>query len=687
LALPGRACLAGALALAVAACGGGGGGSVVPRPPATLNITTTTLADGVNGAAYSVTVQATGGTGARTWTVATGALPDGLDLDGATGAISGTPTAAGTFNFTVQAQDSGSPSQTDTQALSIRVADPLQITTPTLPNGADGNPYDQVITASGGIAPFSWSASGMPGGLSLSGSTTVNEALSGLAIEGGSFNTTIQVQDSGSPSQSVSKDYPILILQITTFELPNAVQNQPYGSVAFEVTAQIDPTTWSESFTDLFEPDIGIGLGKVGTPCEGLQIDFGAGTISGTPSLAGLCGPFTLGVEDSDSPPRSTGRTLTVLVIQELQVTTPSLPNATTGQAYGQTLGATGGVPAYDWSEPTAFFDDVDGFGAAATPCEGLRLNFSTGNISGTPVNVGACGPFTAQVTDSGVPQQSDQRDFTITVTAGPLVITTAALPGGAVNRTYLGEIEASGGTLPFTWSEPTTSFDPVTGAGAAVPCQGLTLNLTATGGSTTITGTPANQGTCGPFTVQVNDSAADSDSGSFSIVVDPEPVGVGRNDTVVTATDFTPAGGNPTLGDRIITASISPYGPTSVDAPNPADNDFYKFTAQEGAEVRVTVTARGLATFSGLDPVVEIVIDDGSALGFLIVGACSSAAPPPLFNESCLNDDIELGINRDSRLTYKVQSGKTTFFVRVLDWRGDARPDFIYELRVTNAD
>ena len=89
--------------------------------PATFAITTTTLANGVVGTVYHQTLTSTGGTGSILWTIASGSLPNGLTLDTASGVIGGTPTATGTSNFTVKAQDSSSPAQTATQALSLTI--------------------------------------------------------------------------------------------------------------------------------------------------------------------------------------------------------------------------------------------------------------------------------------------------------------------------------------------------------------------------------------------------------------------------------------------------------------------------------------------------------------------------------------------------------------------------------------
>lgn len=69
-------------------------------------IVTATLPGGTAGRAYSQTVAATGGTGALTYSVSSYRLPPGLSLNAATGAITGTPNQAGTFNFSITATDS-----------------------------------------------------------------------------------------------------------------------------------------------------------------------------------------------------------------------------------------------------------------------------------------------------------------------------------------------------------------------------------------------------------------------------------------------------------------------------------------------------------------------------------------------------------------------------------------------------
>ena len=118
--------LAPVLCLFVAGWLGGcaGGSSTAPPNPAPSQpqITVSSLANGTVGAAYSAALGATGGTPPYSWSTVTGALPAGLGLDGASGAISGTPSSAGTFSFTVQVKDSAATPQTATKPLSISVA-------------------------------------------------------------------------------------------------------------------------------------------------------------------------------------------------------------------------------------------------------------------------------------------------------------------------------------------------------------------------------------------------------------------------------------------------------------------------------------------------------------------------------------------------------------------------------------
>ncbi|MDQ2775354.1 MAG: S8 family serine peptidase [Acidobacteriota bacterium] len=159
-------------------------------------ITTTSLPNGTQNTAYSLTLAATGGTTPYTWAVITGTLPTGLSLNTSTGVISGTPTASGTSNFTVQVTDSNAKKATQALSLLINAAGPT-ITTTSLPNGIQNTAYSATLAATGGTTPYTWAvtAGTLPTGLSLTAGTGV---ISGTPTASGTSNFTVQVTDSNA---------------------------------------------------------------------------------------------------------------------------------------------------------------------------------------------------------------------------------------------------------------------------------------------------------------------------------------------------------------------------------------------------------------------------------------------------------------------------------------------------------
>jgi hypothetical protein len=106
----------------VGSSGGAGGGGGVPT------ITTASpLPTAITGAYYLIIMKATGGTLPYTWTLSEGSPPPGLsftDVDDY-GVVSGTPTSAGNFNFTVRVTDGSGQSQTRSFSAAVETEHPL----------------------------------------------------------------------------------------------------------------------------------------------------------------------------------------------------------------------------------------------------------------------------------------------------------------------------------------------------------------------------------------------------------------------------------------------------------------------------------------------------------------------------------------------------------------------------------
>jgi hypothetical protein len=89
--------------------------------PALLMIATPGLAAATVSTSYTLTLNASGGTGADSWTLQSGTLPPGINLSSA-GVLCGTPSAVGISTFTIAANDSGTPRQTASQTYNLTVA-------------------------------------------------------------------------------------------------------------------------------------------------------------------------------------------------------------------------------------------------------------------------------------------------------------------------------------------------------------------------------------------------------------------------------------------------------------------------------------------------------------------------------------------------------------------------------------
>jgi Putative Ig domain len=138
---------------------GGGGG--IPAPPPrpipqpVLQITTASLLKATVGTPYTATLAAQGG-GNLTWTLSAGSLPAGVTL-GSTGVLSGTPTGAGSYVFTVRVDGGG---RSASKQLDLVVVEKLSANAPADQTWEVGRPLEISIKARGGTPGYSWKVEG-----------------------------------------------------------------------------------------------------------------------------------------------------------------------------------------------------------------------------------------------------------------------------------------------------------------------------------------------------------------------------------------------------------------------------------------------------------------------------------------------------------------------------------------------
>jgi len=242
-----------------------------PSAPDPLSIGGGSTLTATKGTPFSYQIPATGGTPPYIWKVAAGTLPSGIVLDPNTGALTGTPTVAGTMSVTVQMTDS--KSQTIQKALTITVTGPpLDIATSSIANATRGTSFSQQLNATGGKPAYSWAltAGALPGGLTLASSTGI---ISGTPSAVGTFNFTVTATD--AETHTVSRAFTITVLAppLSAAGVP-ALSGLKGSSLSYQLSATggTPPYTWSVS---------------TGTLPSGLSLSSTTGLISGVPTVAG----------------------------------------------------------------------------------------------------------------------------------------------------------------------------------------------------------------------------------------------------------------------------------------------------------------------------------------------------------------------------------------------------------------
>ena len=440
-----------------------------------LAITTSpALPNGFTGVAYSATVAVTGGQAPYTWSVS-GSLPPGLILNSSTGVISGTPSTAGNYAFSLTVTDAARAVLSQNFTLNVfSSTGGLVITNSAFPNGVVGQAYQQGLTSAGSTCgtpftpppQFSVVSGSLPPGLSVQPISDRAQGIAGTPTTAGTFSFTLAVTDTCGRTATAS-----FTITITGAAPPGGVLTATPAALAFSVTAGSSTrpadqsislaastaTTFSATTTTAW-----LAITSAATGSTPATITLG---VSNTATLA--AGSYTGSVvitSPSLAAPITVPVTLTVTAVASLALNPTSLtfnvaPSILSRQAVAIT--SVGGPLHFQTSVGTGAWLSVSPTEGDAPGTVQVMVN-STGLAAGAytgVVTISAIGasntpqivPVTLNVIASAVPAASPASlSFSYQQGVAPPAAQTVSLTSGTAANFTLSVSTASGGTWLF---------------------------------------------------------------------------------------------------------------------------------------------------------------------------------------------------------------------------------------------
>jgi len=433
--------------------------TLIVAAPSLTGILPAALVNGTYSGGYTLS----GGEAAFTWSLLSGVLPPGLSINASTGAITGTPSAVGTFTPTIMVVDAQSNVATRSNAIIIS---PELIFSGAAPDGGIGIAYSFAYTVGGGVPGLvvTLDSGTLPAGLNLS-STGV---LSGTPTTTATSSFTIRVTDANGNTKTLADS--VQVFDGATLSGTLAATGTTTVAYSSGLSAVgVAPIVWSIS---------------AGTLPVGLSMSTSTGVISGTPTTAATSN-FTVRIVDAVASEDSRAQSIVVAAFPTLSGT---LASATQNAAYSSGLSRSGGHGTGTWSI------------SSGTLPVGLSINAGTGVISGTPTTVQSSA-ITIAYTDTQANVATKAQTITVSAAIG---LAANYAPSGYVGEAYSSSgASVSGGTAPFSFSKIAGLLPP--GAVLSASTGAISVNPIATAG-------------VGSFTIRVTDAIAQTASASDSI-------------------------------------------------------------------------------------------------------------------------------------------------------------------------
>jgi sugar lactone lactonase YvrE len=477
-------------------------------------ITSPAGASGQVGASFSYQVAATGiPTG---FVEVSGSLPSGLSLNPSSGAITGTPTLAGTYQAWIAASNgSGQGLALGMDFMIAPAAGASVVTSNLFATGEVGQPFSYQITATNG--PASIYADSLPPGLILDSS---NGFITGIPTTATTQPVSVMLTVYAVSGQV--RGGPLLISINPAPAAPvvtsaAAAVGQVGAAFSYQITASRGPT----SFAALNLP-------------AGLIVDSATGLITGIPIAAGS---YIVSLSAANASGEGVAANLAIDVVAAPSapvITSPPTVSGQVGVAFSYAIEASPGP--------------IGSYNLSGTLPMGLYLNTSTGMITGTPAQPGQATVELAATNGAGT-GQAQSLDLTIEPSGGAPVITSSLSESAAVGTAFSYAITAIG--VPAT-----TPFPPSVTLDAANLPPGLAVNPSMG----IISGTPTQMGA---YTVGLQGV---NTSGEGSIEYLSITVGPAAAAPVVSSAAMAQA----QVGAAFSYAITATNGPTSYQVVNP---------------------------------------------------------------------------------------------------------------------
>jgi hypothetical protein len=533
--------------------------NVVPPPP---SITTTSpLPVATQGSSYSATIKGAGGNLPYTWTISSGTLPAGLTFTPASpsATISGTPTVAGVFSFTITLTDSTTPTpQTISQSMSITVNSSVPLSVPstiTLPTGSIYSGYSGNLASSftGGTPPFTCTITSgtLPAGLAQNPSNTCTIQGVPTAITSGAVSLGVSVADSTSPTHAAGTSTAMLTVSAAT---NNAELN---GHYAFLLTG-FDSYGYADVMAGSFTAD---GNGNITGGVEDIN-----DSINGYTNSLAFTGVYGVGPDNRGGMVITAANDTTFTALFSLGTITSGVANI-------------GHMEEFDTSENT-LSGTLRLQESAAFTTASLATTFAFGFVGGYDGRLAAGGVFTANgagnLTNGEADLDNDSSVSSAVSFTGTYGIPTTGT-GTSNGRGTLTMTIPTVGTLDLAFYvvSPTSMYlvstDPAASSflssvygGEAVAQTGgpysnssldgtSILDYAALSASTTVYGYPYPDVTAGILTT--------NGSGSFTLTSDENDAGSVTTGNVITGTYSVASNGR-------VTVTITSGGGSSPQPP-----------------------------------------------------------------------------------------------------------------------